>query len=268
MTTQSETPINDWLVLVSETYSPLDFMLVADNFERFLWGALITLELTVLALVLGGIICIPLAIARAYKHPVFNAPIWMFTYCFRGTPLLVQTYMIYYGLAQFEAVRESIFWGPILSKAWWCALIAFTLNTAAYTTEFLRGAIETTPFGEVEAAKASGMTRWTMMRRIVLPSAFRRALPAYSNEVIFMLHGSVIASTITLQDILGVGRWLNGRYYLAYEGFITAMLMYMVLVFGITRLFRLWERHWLAYLRERDLDLAEEKTAGLPAAGV
>ena len=251
MAAENETTIGDWLVLVSENYSPIDFMLIGGHFDKFLWGAWVTLELTFLSLVLGGILSIPLALARAYKHPIWNGPVWCYTYFFRGTPLLVQTYMIYYGLSQFDWVRESFLWGPILSSAWWCALIAFTLNTAAYTTEFLRGAIVTTPFGEVEAAKACGMTWRTMVRRIVLPSAFRRALPAYSNEVIFMLHGSVIASTITLQDILGVGRWLNGRYYLAYEGFIAAMVMYMILVFMITRGFKLWEKHWLVHLRQR-----------------
>lgn len=180
----------------------------------------------------------------------------------------MQTYLIYYGLGQFDVVRESFLWKPILSNAWWCALIAFTLNTTAYTTEFLRGAIVTTPFGEVEAAKASGMSLATMIRRIVLPSAFRRALPAYSNEVIFMLHGSVIASTITLQDIMGVGRWLNGRYYLAFEGFVTAMIMYMILVFIITRGFKFWETHWLGHLRPRDesLEKTTPKATALPDA--
>lgn len=86
------------------------------------------------------------------------------------------------------------------------------------------------------------------MRRIILPSSLRRALPAYSNEVIFMLHGSVVASTITIQDLLGVGRWLNGRYYLAYEGFITAAVFYFLLVLLITKGFRYWEKHWLAHL--------------------
>jgi len=243
--------IFDWLVLVSENYSPLDFMLVAVNMDRFLYGVLVTLELTFLSLFLGGLLSIPLAIARAHKHPIFNGPIWFYTYFFRGTPLLVQTYLIYFGLSQFDWVRESVLWNPILSKAWWCALIAFTLNTAAYTTEFLRGAIETTPFGEIEAAKASGMSKGTMMRRIVLPSAFRRALPAYSNEVIFMLHGSVIASTITIQDLLGVGRWLNGRYYLAFEGFIAAGILYAILVYLIARGFKLWEYRWLGHLRQR-----------------
>ncbi|SVC17603.1 uncharacterized protein METZ01_LOCUS270457, partial [marine metagenome] len=142
-------------------------------------------------------------------------------------------------------------WGPVLSKAWWCAILAFSFNTAAYTTEFLRGSIENTPFGEVEAARSCGMSRLTMMWRIIRPSSFRRALPAYSNEVIFMLHSSVVLSTITLQDILGVGRWLNGRYYLAYEGFVTAMIFYMILVFFISRIFRFWEKLWLAHLHPR-----------------
>jgi len=248
----TETQIFDWLVLVSENYSPIDFMLIGENFDRFLEGALVTLELTFIALALGAIISIPLAVIRAYKYPVLNTIVWAYTYTFRGTPLLVQTYLIYYGLSQFDAVRESFLWDPILSSAWWCAIIAFTLNTAAYTTEFLRGSIETTPLGEIEAAKAAGMSHNTMIRRIVLPSAFRRALPAYSNEIIFMLHGSVIASTITLQDILGVGRWLNGRYYLAYEGFITAAVMYAVLVFLIAAVFKRAETRWLSHLRPRE----------------
>ena len=133
----------EYLADISENHSPLDFVLVWDHIDRFIYGALLTLEMTIIALVLGGILCIPLAIARANKQPWLNAPIWGFTYAFRGTPLLVQTYLIYYGLAQFVVIRESFLWGPILSQAWWCALIAFTLNTAAYTTEFLRGAIET-----------------------------------------------------------------------------------------------------------------------------
>jgi arginine/ornithine transport system permease protein len=250
-TAASERSFAEYLKNLSENHSPLDFMLVWDHLDRFIDGTLLTLEITVLALCLGGALAVPLAISRAYAKPIINVPVWCFTYVFRGTPLLVQIYLVYYGLAQFEMVRESFLWDPFLSKAYWCALLVFTLNTAAYTTEILRGAIETTPRGEVEAARACGMTAATMMRRIVLPSAFRRALPAYSNEVIFMLHSSVVLSTITLQDILGVGRWLNGRYYLAYEGFITAMLFYMVLVFVISRIFRLWEKHWMAHLRPR-----------------
>ncbi|WP_417587386.1 ABC transporter permease [Pararhodobacter oceanensis] len=232
-------------------YIPLDVALIAANFDRFLWGVWMTLNLTFLALLIGGIIAIPMAIARASNHRLWNPVIWGYTYVFRGTPLLVQTYLIYYGLGQFTVVRDSWLWDPILSSAWWCALIAFTLNTAAYTTELLRGAIIDTPKGEVEAAIATGHSYRSRMRRIILPSAFRRAIPAYSNEVIFMLHGSVVASTITLQDILGVGRWLNGRYYLAYEGFITAALLYFIIVFAITRVFRWIERRYLRHLTRR-----------------
>ena len=113
------------------SYIPLDIALIAENFDRFLYGVWTTLNLTVLALVLGGLLAIPMAIARAARHPLFNPMVWGYTYVMRGTPLLVQTYLIYYGLGQFEAVRQSWLWDPILSSAWWCALIAFTLNTAA-----------------------------------------------------------------------------------------------------------------------------------------
>lgn len=234
------------------SYIPLDISLIAENFDRFLYGVWVTLNLTFLALLLGGLLAIPMAIARASQHRIFNPMIQVFTYVFRGTPLLVQTYLIYYGVGQFDVIRNSWLWDPILSSAWWCALIAFTLNTAAYTTELLRGAIADTPTGEVEAAIATGHSYRSRMRRIILPSAFRRAIPAYSNEVIFMLHGSVIASTITLQDILGVGRWLNGRYYLAYEGFITAALLYFLIVLCITWAFRWFERRYLRHLVRRD----------------
>ncbi|MFX0541280.1 ABC transporter permease [Roseovarius sp. S4756] len=242
-------------------YIPLDIALIAENFDRFLYGVWTTLNLTFLALLLGGLMAIPMAIARASGHRVFNPLVQTYTYVFRGTPLLVQTYLIYYGVGQFAVIRESFLWDPILSSAWWCALIAFTLNTAAYTTELLRGAIADTPKGEVEAAIATGHSYRSRMRRIILPSAFRRAIPAYSNEVIFMLHGSVIASTITLQDILGVGRWLNGRYYLAYEGFITAAVLYFLIVLCIAWAFRWFERRYLRHLATR-------KTTSAPVANV
>lgn len=245
------------------SYIPLDIALIAENFDRFLYGVWVTLNLTFLSLLLGGLLSIPMAIARASKHRVFNPLVQGYTYVFRGTPLLVQTYLVYYGVGQFEVIRQSFLWDPILSSAWWCALIAFTLNTAAYTTELLRGAIADTPKGEVEAAIATGHSYRSRMRRIILPSAFRRAIPAYSNEVIFMLHGSVIASTITLQDILGVGRWLNGRYYLAYEGFITAAVLYFFIVLCITWAFRGFERRYLRHLTRRDT-AAQTETSPLP----
>ena len=231
---------------------PLDVGLILAHADRFLYGLWMTVELTGLSLALAAVLAVPLALVRVYGHPFANLPVWCFTYLFRGTPLLVQVYLIYYGLSQFDWVRESPLWKPVLSQAWWCAIIAFTLNSAAYTTELLRGAILATPQGELEAARACGMGRGQVLRRIVLPSAFRRVLPAYGNEVIFMLHGSAVASIITLQDILGAGRWLNGRYYLAYEGFVAAAVLYMLLVYLITRGFALAEWKWLAHLRPRN----------------
>jgi arginine/ornithine transport system permease protein len=238
----------DRITRFSADESPLDFVLIWDHLDRFVAGAWLTLEVTFLALLLGGMLAIPLAFAAQAEQWWLRWPVGLFSYVFRGTPLLVQLYLIYFGLAQFEAVRASWAWEPILSKAWWCALIVFTLNTGAYTTEILRGAIVNTERGHLEAGRACGMAPLMLARRIVLPGALRRALPAYGNEVIFMLHGSVVLSTVTLQDVLGVGRWLNGRYYVAYEGFITAMLFYMVLVFLVTCVLRLWESRWHAHL--------------------
>ncbi|MDX1655595.1 MAG: ABC transporter permease subunit, partial [Candidatus Competibacteraceae bacterium] len=140
---------------------------------------------------------------------------------------------------------------PVFREAYWCALIGFTLNTAAYTVEILRGAIRATPHAEIEAAKAYGMSWWLRTRRIILPSAFRRALPAYGNEVIFMLHGSAIASVITLVDITGAARIVNSRYYSPYEAFITAALLYMGLTFVIVGVFKLVEKRWFKHLHPR-----------------
>ena len=230
--------------------SPLDFVLIIQHREMFAAGVGYTLLLVAVSLVIGGALSLPLAVARAYRTPVVNQVVWAYVYLFRGTPLLVQLYIIYYGVGQFEIVRESVLW-LVLREPLWCTLIAFVLNTAAYTTEIFRGAIEAVPYGEVEAAKAYGMSARLRTSRIVLPNALRRALPAYSNEVIFMLHGSVVASTVTIVDILGAGRILNSKYYLAYEGFLAAAVLYMLLVYAITRGFRIWERHWHAHLRPR-----------------
>jgi arginine/ornithine transport system permease protein len=233
-------------VFSSET-SPLDFYLVLQNWSLFWKGLQNTLLLLVLSLIAGGLMAIPMAIIRATRVPILNPIAYGFIYFVRGTPLLVQLYVIYYGLSQFEAVRDSAAW-IILREPWWCALIAFSIGTAASTAEIFRGAIEDTPRGEVEATIAAGMSRVLAYRRIILPSAFRRALPAYGNEVIFNLHTTVIASTVTVIDVLGAARTFNNKYYLAYEGFITAALIFIAIVFVITRVFNLMERRMLRHL--------------------
>jgi arginine/ornithine transport system permease protein len=224
------------------------YEVIWENIGQYFEGLWTTVWLVAAALALGLLLAVPLAILRTSRNPLVNGPVWLYTYFFRGTPLLVQLFMLYYGAPQFPALRDSALW-PLLSQAWFCALLAFTLNTAAYTTEIIRGAMLTTPHGEIEAARACGMSRSLMLRRIVLPSAFRRALPAYGNEVIFMLHGSAVASVVTIVDLTGVARNINSTYYTPYEAFLTAGLFYMALTFLIVWLFRRLERRLLVHLR-------------------
>lgn len=229
----------------------MDFSAIWQNFDLYLGGLRLTLELVGGCLALGLTLAVPLGVLAVYGPLWVRVPIGIYSYCFRGTPLLVQMFLIYYGLGQFESVQQSIFW-PVLKEAYWCALISFTLNTAAYTVEIIRGAVATMPHGEIEAARACGMSTLLMLRRIVLPSALRRALPAYGNEVIFMLQGSSIASIITLVDLTGAARIINSRYYLPFEAFLTAGLLYMAITFVLVGGFRLLERRWFAHLRPRE----------------
>jgi arginine/ornithine transport system permease protein len=226
----------------------MDLAIIVDNIGIYLDGLQVTLALVALSLALGLLIAVPLAIMRLSPNPLIQAPIRTYVYFFRGTPLLVQMFILYYGFGQFAALKASLLW-PLFKEAHFCALLAFTLNTGAYTTEIIRGAIAATPAGEIEAAKAAGMSRLLMLRRIILPSAFRRALPSYGNEIIFMLHGSSLASVITIIDITGAARIVNSRYYSPYEAFLTAALFYMAITFTIVFLLKRLERRWLAHLR-------------------
>lgn len=221
--------------------------LVLANWKLFAEGVWITVELTALALAIGFVIAVPAGLARAWRVPVVSRLVNAYVYLFRGTPLLVQTFIIYYGLAQFEWIRDSWAWA-FLREPWWCALIAFSLNSGAYATEIIRGAVEGTPYGETEAAESLGLSTLQVVGLVLLPSALRRALPQYGNEVVFMLHGSAVASVITLQDILGAGRTLNAKFYLAYEGFLTAAVLYMAIVFLVVVIFRRLERRYLRHL--------------------
>jgi arginine/ornithine transport system permease protein len=211
-------------------------------------GLVLTTQLVFLSLVAGLVLAIPLAIGRSSSRRWISLPIYVYTYVFRGTPLLIQLYIIYYGVVFFDGIQQTFLW-PILREAFYPALIAFTLNTAAYSTEIFRGAIKATPRGEIEAAKAYGMSQGLMMRRIVLPSAFRRALPAYGNEVIFMLHASAIASVVTLMDITGAARFVYARFYAPFEAFLFAAAIYLCLTFAILYFFRYLEKRLLAHLK-------------------
>lgn len=209
-------------------------------------GAWLTLELVIISCLLGFVIAVPIALMRSSQNFwVRNIPL-IYTFFFRGTPLLVQLFLLYYGLAQFEAVRESFLW-PLLREAYGCALLAFALNTGAYTAEIFRGAIHNVPHGEVEAGIAMGMSKASLYRRIVLPRAIGMALPSYGNEIILMIKGSALAYTITLLDLTGVTRTIIARNYLAVEMYFVAGLLYLLMTFIFIQVWMRLEKRLLRF---------------------
>ena len=228
----------------------MDYEVIFSNIPLYFEGLWVTIQLVIVALVLGFILALPIALLATSRSAWFRLFPKAYIYFFRGTPLLVQMFMIYHGMGQFELVRESVIW-IVFKEAYWCALIAFALNTAGYTAEILRGTIEQTPYGEIEAARACGMSKSTLYRRIILPGTFRKALPAYGNEAIFMLHGSALAGVVTIVDLFGAAKIVNSRHFVPFESFITAGFFYLCLTFIIVSLFKTLEFHWYAHLRPR-----------------
>ena len=222
-------------------------MLVWELFIKWLpkliQGATLTLELTALSVIAGLIVAIPLGIARSSKVWYVRSLPYGYIFFFRGTPLLIQLFLVYYGLGQFEVVRESVLW-PYLRDPFWCAVLTMTLHTAAYIAEILRGAIQAIPPGEIEAARALGMSRGKTLLHIVLPRAARIGLPAYSNEVILMLKASSLASTVTLLELTGMTRTIIARNYQTVDMFLIAGVIYLVMSFVLIQGFKLLER-WL-----------------------
>ncbi|WP_460319922.1 ABC transporter permease [Pseudomonas ogarae] len=206
-------------------------------------GATLTLELVAIAVIAGLLLAIPLGIARSSRLWQVRALPYAYIFFFRGTPLLVQLFLVYYGLAQFDAVRSSAMW-PYLRDPFWCATATMTLHTAAYIAEILRGAIQAIPKGEIEAARALGMSRSKALLYIVLPRAARIGLPAYSNEVILMLKASALASTVTLLELTGMARTIIARTYLPVEIFFAAGMFYLLMSFLLVQGFKQLER-WL-----------------------
>ncbi|WP_142781659.1 ABC transporter permease [Agrobacterium sp. T29] len=217
--------------------TPLILEAIPNLFE----GLLLTVQLTFLSVLVGLLMATPLALLRASPRFLFSLPIQVYTFAFRGTPLLVQLFLIYYGSGQLEWIRTTAAW-TILREPYWCALIAFSLNNAAYTTEVIAGGIRAVPAGEVEAAKALGMSGVTRIRRIILPIGFRLALPAYANEVVLMLKASSLASTITLMELTGASRKIVAQTFSPYEVFASAAVIYLSLTFLIVFVFSKLEK--------------------------
>lgn len=203
---------------------------IITHFPALLKASVTTIELVFVACTLGLIFGVILGIMRLSKNPLIYGLPFLYSFFFRGSPLLIQIFLIYYGLGQFEFVKNSWLWQPVLSKPYWCAIIAFTLNTSAYISEIVRGAILAVPKGELEAADAMGMSWRQKMTRIVLPRAFGIMVPAYSNEVIFMIKGSALASTISIMDLTNVMRNITAQTYLTLEMYFAAGLIYLVMI--------------------------------------
>ena len=243
----------------------MDTSVITDNLAQYVSGTWLTLHLVFISCLCGLALAIPLAVLRISRNHLVSDTVGVYTYFFRGTPMLVQLLLIYYGFAQFQWLQDQ--WQAehplwlLFREPYFCALLAFALNTCAYTTEIVAGAMRNVPHGEIEAARAMGMSYITLLRRIVLPSALRRAIPAYSNEIILMLQGSSIASAVTLVDITGAARNVYSVHFAPFEAFVFAGLIYLVLTFALVGAFRLAERHWLAHLQPRQSNAAPASAA-------
>lgn len=225
------------------------------NLALFGQGIVTTLGLLAASLAVGAVMALVFALLLTGPWAPARWLVGAYTYVIRGTPLLIQVYLIYYGPGQFEWIRDR--WDTVwpwthFKEPFFCALLAFSLNTAAYTAEMLAGAIRETSAGEIEAAQAYGMNRVQVMWHIVLPSALRRTLPAYSNEVVMMLHSTSLASAVpSMLDVTAAASRIYSDYYLPFEAYLGAAAIYLTASFCLIGLFKLSERHLLAYLAPR-----------------
>jgi polar amino acid transport system permease protein len=225
-----------------------DISLILDSLPKMMMGLGITLQLLVVSGILGLLLAIILLLMRISGKFYLDWPAQVYIYIFRGTPILVQIFIIYYGLPQFEAIRDSIFW-PILREPTGCAILALTLNTGAYVSEILRGGVLGVNAGILEAGSALGMSARQKFIYITTPIATRLSLPAYSNDVVSLLKSTALASTITITDMTGIARTIVADTYAPYEIFISLAIVYMIFTLGIQRLFNVIERYLGRYTK-------------------
>ena len=213
------------------------------SFPKLLSATLITLKLVSASLLFGIFLGTLFAILRTGKNKFLKAFSYYYSYIFRGTPMLVQLFIIYFGLAQIEYLRSSFLW-VILKEPYWCAIIAFALNTGAYTSEIIRSAFETIDKGTIEAGESLGISNSKIFYKIKLPIVLRQSLPAYGNEMILMLKGTSLASTVTLMDLTGVAKFIISTTYKPVEIFIVAGSIYLLITFLIHSLIKFLEKKY------------------------
>jgi len=221
----------------------MDIDLMITSLPKLLSAAVITLKLLSASLIIGLFIGFLFAILRLSKNPFINKFAYGYSYLFRGTPLLVQIFIIYYGLGQIEWLRSTFLW-VVLKEPYWCAIIAFALNTGAYTSEILRSAFQTIKPGIIEAGKSLGISNKIILYKIQIPVAIRQSLPAYGNEIILMMKGTSLASTVTLMDITGVAKHIVSTTYKPLEVFLLAGGIYLFMTFIIHNLIKYLEKKY------------------------
>lgn len=226
----------------------MDFAFLLETFVRLAPGVPLTLRLALTSVLFGMVLALLFAVMRLSRVWPLVLMARAYVFIFRSTPLLVQIFLIYYGLSQFPELRYSALW-PILREPYWCAILALTLNTAAYGSEIIRGGVQSVPHGQIEAARACGMGGLLLFRRIVLPLAVRQALPGYGNEIILMVKATALASVITLMEITGLAAKLISETYRAIEVFIVAGAIYLAINYVITRIIQMLEYRLTPYLR-------------------
>jgi len=206
-------------------------------------GAPLTLQLTTLSLAAGTALALLLAGARLSGSRALSALAEAYLFVFRGTPLLVQIYLIYYGLGQFRPDLQAIGIWWFFREPFWCGLLALALNTAAYTSEVIRGGVQSIPIGQIEAARACGMSRLTSLRRVIFPLALRQALLGYGNEIILMVKSTSLVSTITMMEITGMAQKLISESFRPIEILICAGVVYLAINFLASRLVAIVDWH-------------------------
>ena len=217
-----------------------------DNLPDILNSALLTIELTILSILIGLIIGFFFALMRISKIKLLSNISYYYSFVFRGTPLFVQIFIIYFGLAQLEFVRESFLW-VVLKKPYWCAIIAFALNTGAYTSEIFRSGFEKIDKNLIEAANSLGLNKLKTFLTITLPIGIKRSIPAYGNEMILMLKGTSLASTVTLLDLTGTAKYIISTHFNPVEVFVFVGSIYLFFTFLIHTFVKYLERKFRYY---------------------
>ena len=221
----------------------MDIELMINSFPKLLNATLITLKLLSVSLILGLFIGLGFAILRMNNNKLINKIAYGYSHIFRGTPLLVQIFIIYFGLGQIEYLRTTILW-VVLKEPYWCAIIAFSLNTGAYTSEILRSAFQTIKPGYLEAGRSLGIPSKIIFTKIQIPIAIKQSLPAYGNEIILMLKGTSLASTVTLMDLTGVAKYIISTTFKPVEVFIVAGGIYLFMTFIIHNVIKYLEKKY------------------------